>query len=359
MSFKIAGINTLTYLWQKIGDTFVEKESGKGLSTNDFTTAEKTKLASALTEHQTIPTGSTSTAGIVKLSSSVSSSSEALAATAKAVKQAYDLADSKSSTDTKNTAGSTNTSSKIFLIGATSQAANPQTYSHDTCYIGTNGKLYSGGSLVLTEHQDISGKANDSAVVHLTGEETVTGAKTFSNSTKNPSISFRSTKQSSATGIVMYLGTSDDDNDYSTGHFAFYQYSAAANGKSRTSYYDRYYLPTVAKGKSANNSYYILTTNGPEIFKIVQYDYTMPSIAAGGTLGITANNFGVSTPSGYTPIGVQRYTTGSPQLFAADLSTLATGSNNMMCIKNTGSSATGANALTARIYIVYARTALL
>lgn len=43
-------------------------------------------------------------------------------------------------TDTKNTAGSTDTSSKIFLIGATSQAANPQTYSDDEIY-ATSGVL--------------------------------------------------------------------------------------------------------------------------------------------------------------------------------------------------------------------------
>lgn len=52
--------------------------------------------------------------------------------------------------DTKNTAGSTDTSSKIFLIGATSQAANPQTYSQDTAYVGTDGCVYSNGSKVLT-----------------------------------------------------------------------------------------------------------------------------------------------------------------------------------------------------------------
>lgn len=50
--------------------------------------------------------------------------------------------------DTKNTAGSTDTSSKIFLIGATSQAANPQTYSHDTAYVGADGCLYSGSKKV-------------------------------------------------------------------------------------------------------------------------------------------------------------------------------------------------------------------
>lgn len=68
-------------------------------------------------------------------------------------------------TDTKNTAGSTDTSSKIFLVGATSQAANPQTYSHDTAYVGADGCLYSGGTKVLTAHQDISGKADKSATV--------------------------------------------------------------------------------------------------------------------------------------------------------------------------------------------------
>jgi len=63
-------------------------------------------------------------------------------------------------TDTKNTAGSTDSSSKLFLIGATSQAANPQTYSQDTAYVGTDGCLYSNSTKVLTAHQDISGKAD-------------------------------------------------------------------------------------------------------------------------------------------------------------------------------------------------------
>lgn len=65
-------------------------------------------------------------------------------------------------TDTKNTAGSTNTSSKIFLIGATSQAANPQTYSHDTAYVGTDGKLYSASKVVLV------GGSNASSSVTIT-----------------------------------------------------------------------------------------------------------------------------------------------------------------------------------------------
>ena len=45
--------------------------------------------------------------------------------------------------DTKNTAGSTDTSSKIYLVGATTQDANPQTYSHDTAFVDTDGRLNS------------------------------------------------------------------------------------------------------------------------------------------------------------------------------------------------------------------------
>lgn len=53
--------------------------------------------------------------------------------------------------NTKNTAGATNTSSKIFLVGSTSQAASPQTYSHDTAYVGTDGCLYSNSTRVINE----------------------------------------------------------------------------------------------------------------------------------------------------------------------------------------------------------------
>ena len=69
------------------------------------------------------------------------------------------ISSSDTNTDTKNTAGSTNTSSKIFLVGATSQAANPQTYSHDTAYVGTDGCLYSNSKKVSVEghtHEAIS-----------------------------------------------------------------------------------------------------------------------------------------------------------------------------------------------------------
>lgn len=69
-------------------------------------------------------------------------------------------------TDTKNTAGSTDSSKKLFLIGAETQAANPQTYSQDTAYVGTDGKLYSNSKVVLT------GGSNASSTVTITPSTT-------------------------------------------------------------------------------------------------------------------------------------------------------------------------------------------
>lgn len=72
-------------------------------------------------------------------------------------------------TDTKNTAGSTDSSSKLFIVGATSQAANPQTYSHDTAYVGTDGCLYSDSQKVLTE--TVAANTYEPKMTPITDEE--------------------------------------------------------------------------------------------------------------------------------------------------------------------------------------------
>lgn len=58
-------------------------------------------------------------------------------------------------TDTKNTAGATNSTDRLYLIGATSQGANPQTYSKNGVYIEDDGILMSsqgfeGGAITST-----------------------------------------------------------------------------------------------------------------------------------------------------------------------------------------------------------------
>ena len=53
--------------------------------------------------------------------------------------------------NTQSNTNSTNTDSKIFIIGATSQGSNKTTYSHDTAYVGTDGCLYSNSTKVSVE----------------------------------------------------------------------------------------------------------------------------------------------------------------------------------------------------------------
>ena len=86
--------------------------------------------------------------------------------------------DTDSNTDTKNTAGSTDTSSLIYLIGATSQAANPQTYSHNTAYVGTDGCLYSNSTKVSVE-------GHTQSYTTLTGSSTTANQAIVSSGTAN------------------------------------------------------------------------------------------------------------------------------------------------------------------------------
>lgn len=124
-------------------------------------------------------------------------------------------------TDTKNTAGSTDTSSKIFLIGATSQAANPQTYSHDTAYVGTDGCLYSNSTKVSVEGHTHNYAGSSSAGGAATSANKLTTARTIS-----------------LTGSVTGSGTFDGSGNLSiattTNHTHNYAGSSSAGGAANS-----------------------------------------------------------------------------------------------------------------------------
>lgn len=131
---KVLSTTSLTKLIELIKSSF--------LSVNNVVT---TQTISCPADSEVVHnTGDETIAGIKTFSSSpvlptpASSDNSTSAATTAFVKaQGY------ATSDTKNTAGSTNTNSKIYLVGATSQAANPQTYSHDTAFVDTAGCLNS------------------------------------------------------------------------------------------------------------------------------------------------------------------------------------------------------------------------
>lgn len=90
-----------------------------------------------------LPTASATTLGGVKVGSGLAISNGVLSATGGGF------------TDTKNTAGATNSTDRLYLIGATSQGANPQTYSKNVVYIEDDGILMSlqgfeGGAITST-----------------------------------------------------------------------------------------------------------------------------------------------------------------------------------------------------------------
>ena len=120
-------------------------------------------------------------------------------------------------TDTKNTAGSTDTSSKIFLIGATSQAANPQTYSHDTAYVGTDGKLYSGGKVVIASGDKATSAGSADSATKATqdanGNNIVNTYETKANAITGLSVSGRTITYTKGDGSTGTITTQDNNTD--------------------------------------------------------------------------------------------------------------------------------------------------
>jgi len=121
--------------------------------------------------------------------------------------------------DTKNTAGSTNTSRKIFLIGATSQAANPQTYSRSTAYVGTDGHLYSNNLQVvnLSGSQALTNKTyNGYTLAAACAKGVDTSIAAGSSSTNVPtSAAVASAISAAQVGAAMFQGTVNTPTDIS------------------------------------------------------------------------------------------------------------------------------------------------
>lgn len=59
-----------------------------------------------------------------------------------------------------NTVGSTDSNSKLYLVGTTSQMASAQSYSQDSAYVNTDGHLYSNSKQVvnLSDTQALTNK---------------------------------------------------------------------------------------------------------------------------------------------------------------------------------------------------------
>ena len=168
----------LTWRWG--GSTYVEISPSLALGTTS-STAFRGDYGNAAYAHAVTNKGSAFSSGLYKITTN--SEGHVTAATAVQKSDITGLGIPGTDNDTKNTAGSTNSSKKLFLIGAETQAANPQTYSQDTAYVGTDGKLYSNSKVVLT------GGSNAASSVTITPSTTdvysMTSAGSVTAGTKN------------------------------------------------------------------------------------------------------------------------------------------------------------------------------
>ena len=92
------------------------------------------------------------------------------------------------------------------------------------------------------------------------------------------------------------------------------------------------------------------------LFKTATYTYSYSNLAAGATILVTGSDLGVSTPTGYAPIGFVTCHSGLRYVDVIWMDATATGSNNVIVLYNHSTSArTG----TATVTILYARTGLI
>ena len=125
MANKYLDSNGLLYLWQKIVNKFVAQETGKGLSTNDFTTDEKTKLAGL--ENYTLPTASDTVKGGIKVGAGLTMNGEVLSATGGGTADAVDWSNITNKPETFAPSNHTHTAADIGLgnVDNTSDADKP------------------------------------------------------------------------------------------------------------------------------------------------------------------------------------------------------------------------------------------
>lgn len=105
----------------------------------------------------------------------------------------------------------------------------------------------------------------------------------------------------------------------------------------------------------AYNLRFLWSVLGNDALKVVPYSKSY-SLAASSGIVLTANDFGATTPTGYTPIGCAQFSSGETRAYVRGMNVTATGTTGMLYMQNTSASAINA---TAYIQILYAKTILL
>ena len=122
--------NGSTYIKLVDFDSVISEHKIVGSGATTVTSDSNGNITINSTNSQYSLVGTNGTTGLIKNGSTITSASGYTACPIVGGIPYY----KDTNADTKNTAGSTNSNSKLFLIGATSQAANPVTYSNSQIY---------------------------------------------------------------------------------------------------------------------------------------------------------------------------------------------------------------------------------
>ena len=170
-------------------------------------------------------------------------------------------------TDTKNTAGSKNSTSKLFLIGAGSQNTNPQTFSNSQIYT-TDGTLY------LTKTTDLSGTANNHPALIVGGNDIAAHLEVDANEIH--------AKASETTVAPLYLNH-DGGNTYLSGENTYSDGTYLYSNSTKVS----------VEGHTHNDKYIaksVLTTKGDIIYASAANTPARLGIGSSGQLLSISNN---------------------------------------------------------------------
>ena len=225
-----------------------------------------------------------------------------------------------------------------------------------------NGRADSASSVPWSGVTDKVNASTSAAGLMSTGDQTFAGTKAFNgtlqakgsllinNSASNPYATFRGSDLNTSNAIIYALSAETSDQKYGQPYFSFYEYSPTSDGASRTSYYERFNLPAPAKGRTGNATHNILTTK--DAYQIKTYSMSI-TVTASSTLSVTASQLGVSTPSGYSPVGFVGIATGNNNIYVYYQNVTITGSNNILQLRNIASTD---KSCTLTVHILYLKS---
>lgn len=85
-------------------------------------------------------------------------------------------------------------------------------------------------------------------------------------------------------------------------------------------------------------------------YQIIDYSYSY-TISANGSLNITATDLGISTPAGYTPIGMAKFGSGNGNVNVRYADAQATGTTIALGLRSVNSSSVSASATFSILYM--------